>query len=178
MGGIHFLTTGNQACNKRYPTAIMEFIKSLNPKLMWALAKKHADPQTRPQTLQQAFNMAEEVSRRILETESFKRSSTVWFSGSVNNIYKHKSEINEVAQGKYTNNYKKSGYNKNYNKNRYYGKKDWNKNTKEFLPKERQQERIQGQGCLSYINKRCKISLFDRLGFMGPSLYCWGIKCG
>ena len=96
-GRIHFLTTGNQVHNERYPTAIMEFIESLNPKLMWALAKKHADPQTRPQMLQQAFNMAEEVSRRILETESFERSSTVWFSGSVNNIYKHESEINEVS---------------------------------------------------------------------------------
>ena len=30
-GRIHFLTTGNQACNERYPTAIMEFIESLNP---------------------------------------------------------------------------------------------------------------------------------------------------
>ena len=62
-GRIHFLTTGNQACNERYLTAIMEFIESLNPKLMRALAKKHADPRTRPQMLQQAFNMAEEASR-------------------------------------------------------------------------------------------------------------------
>ena len=85
-GRIHFLATGNQAHNERYLTAIMEFIESLKPKLMWTLAKKHADPQTRPQTLQQAFNMAEEASRRILETKSFVRSSTVWFSGSVNNI--------------------------------------------------------------------------------------------
>ena len=76
-GRIHFLATGNQAQNERYPTAIMVFIKSLNPKIMRALAKKHADPRTRPQTLQQAFNMAEEASRRILDTESFKRSSTV-----------------------------------------------------------------------------------------------------
>ena len=64
---------------------------------MRVLAKKHADPRTRPQTLQQAFNMAEEASRRILETESFERSNTVWFAGSVNNIYKHDSEINEVS---------------------------------------------------------------------------------
>ena len=64
---------------------------------MRALAKKHTDPRTRPKALQQAFNMAEEASRRILETESFKRSSTVQFSGSVNNIYKHESEINEVS---------------------------------------------------------------------------------
>ena len=51
---------------------------------MRALAKKHADLRTRPQMLQQAFNMAEEASRRILETESFKRSSTVRLMGSVN----------------------------------------------------------------------------------------------
>ena len=62
-GRIHFLATGNQARNERYLTAIMEFIESLNPKLMRALATKHADPRTRPQTLQQAFNMAEEASR-------------------------------------------------------------------------------------------------------------------
>ena len=67
-GRIHFLATGNQAHNERYPTAIMEFIESLNPKIMRALAKKHTNPQTRPQMLQQAFNMAEEASRRILET--------------------------------------------------------------------------------------------------------------
>ena len=95
-GRVHFLATGNQARNERYPTAIMEFMESLNPKLMRALAKKHADLRTRPQMLQQAFNMAE-VSRRILETESFERSSTVRFSGSVNNIYQHKSEVNEVS---------------------------------------------------------------------------------
>ena len=76
--------------------------------------------------------MAEEASRRIQETESFERSSTVWFSGSVNNIYQHESEVSEVSRGRYSNNYK-GGYNKsNYNKgkNEYYGKKDWNKNTK------------------------------------------------
>ena len=131
-GRIHFLATGNQACNERYLTAIMEFIESLNPKLMRALAKKHADPRTRPQMLQQAFNMAEEASRRILETESFERSSTVRLMGSVNNIYQCKSEVNEVSRGRYNNNNFKGGYNKgNYKgKNDYYGKKDWNKNTK------------------------------------------------
>ena len=86
----------------------MEFIESLNPKIMRALAKKHTDPRTRPQMLQQAFNMAEEASKRMLETESFKRSSTVRFSGSVNNIYKSESEVNEVSCGKY-NNYNKGG---------------------------------------------------------------------
>ena len=54
-------------------------------------------PRTRPHTLQQAFNMAEEVSRRILETESFERSSTMRFSGSVDHIYKSESEVNEVS---------------------------------------------------------------------------------
>ena len=75
----------------------MEFIESLNRKVMRALAKKHADPSTRPQTLQQAFNMAEEASRRILETESFERSSSVCFSSSVNQIYQSESELNEVS---------------------------------------------------------------------------------
>ena len=51
-GRIHFLATGNQAHNKRYPTAIMEFIESLNPKIMRALVKKHTDPRARPQMLQ------------------------------------------------------------------------------------------------------------------------------
>ena len=67
---------------------------------MRALAKNHVDPRTRPQMLQQAFNMAEEASRRILETESFERSSTVRSSGSVNHIYKPESEVNEVSWGK------------------------------------------------------------------------------
>ena len=109
---------------------------------MRALAKKHADPRTRPQTLQQAFNMAEEASRRILETESFERSSTVRFSGSVNHIYKSESEVNEVSQGRY-NNYNKGGYKNNYNKdkNNYYGKKDWNKDNKSsYQKKDRKKE--------------------------------------
>ena len=80
--------------------------------------------------------MAEEALRRILETESFKRSSTIQFLGSVNNIYKHESEVNEVSQGRY-NTYKGS-YKNNYNnkdKNGYYGKKDWNKNNKSSYQK-------------------------------------------
>ena len=99
---------------------------------MRALAKKHTDPRTRPQMLQEAFNMAEEASRRILETESFGRSSTVRFTGSVDNTYQHESEVNKVSHGRYNNNNYKGGYNKsNYKgKNEYYGKKDWNKNTK------------------------------------------------
>ena len=100
-GRIHFLATGNQAHNERYPTAIMEFIKSLNPKLMRALVKKHADPRTRPQTLQQAFNMAEEASRRILETESFERiqhsagsqvQSTIFTSMNLRSMKYHKGD--------------------------------------------------------------------------------------
>ena len=90
----------------------MEFIKSLNPKLMRTLVKKHADLRTRPQMLQQTFNMAEEASRRILETESFERSSTVRFVGAVNNIYHHVSEVNEVSHGRYNNNNYKRGYTK------------------------------------------------------------------
>ena len=43
-GRIHFLATGNQAHNERYPTAIMEFIESLNPKLMRALGKEACRP--------------------------------------------------------------------------------------------------------------------------------------
>ena len=132
-GRIHFFATGNQVCNERYPTAIMEFIESLNPKLMRALVKKHADLRTRPQMLQQAFNMAEEASRRILDTESFERSSTVRFIGSVNNIYQCESEVNEMSRGRYNNSNYKGGYIKGNNykgKNDYYGKKDWNKNTK------------------------------------------------
>ena len=164
-GRIHFLATGNQAHNERYPTAIMEFIKSLNPKLMRELAKKHADPGTRPQMLQQAFNMAEEASRRILETESFERSSTVRFSGSVNNIYQHKSEVNEVSRGRYNNNNYRGTYNKNNYKGKteYYGKRDWNKNTKGSYQKKDDKKRVQGQGCASYSNKGCKIPLSCRI---------------
>ena len=90
----------------------MEFIESLNPKLMRALVKKHADLRTRPQMLQQAFNKAEEASRRILETESFQRSSRVRFMGSANNIYQRKSEVNEVSHGRYNSNNYKGGYSK------------------------------------------------------------------
>ena len=63
MGGSISLQQETRAHNERYLTAIMEFIESLNPKLMRALVKKHADPGTRPWMLQQAFNMAEEASR-------------------------------------------------------------------------------------------------------------------
>ena len=49
-GRIHFLTTGNQAHNERYLTAIMEFIESLNPKLMRALAKSMQTQDKTPDT--------------------------------------------------------------------------------------------------------------------------------
>ena len=156
-GRIHFLATGNQACNERYPTAIMEFIESLNPKIMRALAKKHTDPRTRPQMLQQAFNMAEEASRRILETESFKRSSTVQFSGLINNIYKQESEVNEVSQGRY-NNYNKSNYKNNYNKdkNSYYSKKDWHKNNKSSYQKKDDKKEAKNKDVYLMLTKDVK----------------------
>ena len=58
------------------------------------------------------------------------------FTGAVNNIYQHKSEISEVSRGRYNNSNYKESYNNNKGnnsykgKNDYYGKKDWNKNTK------------------------------------------------
>ena len=58
------------------------------------------------------------------------------FTGAVNNIYQHESEINEVLHGRYNNSNYKGGYNNNKGHNNYkgkndfYGKKDWNKNTK------------------------------------------------
>ena len=157
-GRIHFLATGNQAHNKRYPTAIMEFIESLNPKLMRASVKKHADLRTRPQMLQQAFNMAEEASRRILETESFERSSTVKFAGSVNNIYQSESELNKVSCGRYNKNNYKGGYNKgNYKgKNDYYGKKDWNKNTKGSYQKKEDKKKSKDKDMYLTLTKDVK----------------------
>ena len=62
----------------------MEFIESLNPKTMRVLAMKHTDPRTRPQMLQQTFNMAEEASRRILETESAQYDSQALSTISTN----------------------------------------------------------------------------------------------
>ena len=44
MEGSTSLLQGTKHINERYPTAIMEFIESLNPKLMRALAKKHRRP--------------------------------------------------------------------------------------------------------------------------------------
>ena len=41
--------------------------------------------------------------------------------------------------------------------------RDWNKNTKGSYQKKDGQQRIQGQGCLSYSNKRCKVPLPCRI---------------
>ena len=46
-GRIHFLATGNQAHNERYPTTIMEFIKSLNPKLVGGIGKETCRPENK-----------------------------------------------------------------------------------------------------------------------------------
>ena len=168
-GRIHFLATGNQARNERYLTAIMEFIESLNPKLMRVLVKKHADPRTRPQMLQQAFNMAEEVSRQILETESFERSSTVRFAGTVNNIYQRESEISEVSHGRYNNCNYKGGYNNNRGnsnykgKNNYYGKKDWNKNSKGSYQKKEDKKESKDKDVYLTLIKGCQILLSCRI---------------
>ena len=115
--------------------------------------------------LQQALNMAEEASRRILETEFFERSSTVRFTGSVNNIYQCESEVNEVSHGRYNKNNYKGGYNKgNYKgKNEYYGKKDWNKNTKGSYQKKDEKKESKEQGCVSDSYKGCQILLSCRI---------------
>ena len=77
--------------------------------------------------------MAEEASRRILETESFERSSTVRFAGAVNNIYQcmnqrltkyHVEDTITTITKEVTTKVIIIKV-----KNDYYGKKDWNKNT-------------------------------------------------
>ena len=67
--------------------------------------------------------------------------------GTVNNIYQHESEINEVSRGRYNNSNYKGGYNNNRGNNGYkgksdyYGKKDWNKNSKgSYQKKEEKKE--------------------------------------
>ena len=42
---IHFLATGNQAHNERYPTAIMEFIESLNPQVNEGISEETRRPE-------------------------------------------------------------------------------------------------------------------------------------
>ena len=50
-GRIHFLATGNQAHNERYPTAIMEFIESLNPKVNEGISEETHRPEDKtPET--------------------------------------------------------------------------------------------------------------------------------
>ena len=104
------------------------------------------------------------ASRRILETESFERSSTVRFSGSVNHIYKPESEVNEVSQGKY-NNYNKGGYKNKYNKdkNNYYSKKDWNKDNKSSYQKKDGKKESKDKDVYLTLTKDVKFPLSCRL---------------
>ena len=44
-GRIHFLMMGNQACNERYPTAIMEFIESLKSQVNEGISKETRRPE-------------------------------------------------------------------------------------------------------------------------------------
>ena len=44
-GRIHFLAMRNQAHNERYPTAIMEFIESLNPQVNEGIGKETCRPE-------------------------------------------------------------------------------------------------------------------------------------
>ena len=132
-GRIHFLAMGNQAHNERYPTAIMEVYRVIKPQVNEGIGEETRKPKDKtPDTATGPSTWQKKCLGEYWRTESFERSSTVQFSGSVNNIYQCESEVNEVSQGRYNNNNYKGGYNKNNykGKNEYYGIKDWNKNTK------------------------------------------------
>ena len=84
---------------------IQEFIASLDTNLKMMVARKYADTRSRPQTLQAAFTLAEEMAGNMQEAESYKCTTSFRLPTSVNEICRSGgAEINEISQGYWNNN--------------------------------------------------------------------------
>ena len=102
------------------------------------IADKWADLRNQPHTVQEAFDLAIKMETQIQVADSFKlelsgdRSSADINEIDIGDISGRDLEVNEVSSGrKWSNNYKKGGYNNNqsYNSNNQYNSLDQDKKT-------------------------------------------------
>ena len=97
MERIHFLATGNQARNERYPT-IMEFIGVTKPQTNEGTGKEACRPSNKdPRCCNKPSTWQKRHLEEYWRLNPSKGAAQLQFSGSVNNIYKHESEINEMS---------------------------------------------------------------------------------
>ena len=127
---MHYLASGVRAHQENHPFMTQEFITSLDTNLKRMVAKKYTDVRSRPQTLQAAFTLVEEMAGKMQEAELFKHTTSFRLPTSVNEICgSGGAEINEVSQGCWNNNYQggKSGGYKGSKPWQNEGKKPWQK---------------------------------------------------
>ena len=145
-GQMHYLTTGIRAHHENHPFAIQEFIASLDTNLRRMIAKKYAEQRQRPQTLQAAFTLAEEMEAKMLEAESFECNSSYRFPSSINELTNAgNAEMNKISHGKWSNQQNSSasgGYKGGYQKKdqkpwHNKDKKPWNDDSKPWHNKDK-----------------------------------------
>ena len=68
------------------------------------VAKKYAERRSRPNTLQEAFMLAVEMSGKMQEAESFECNSSYKLPTDVNEICGSTAEINEVSHERQNSN--------------------------------------------------------------------------
>ena len=76
-GHMHFLSTGIKAERETHPFAITGFISALEPQLNRAVAKRHTDTRNKPHTLEEIFQVAEQCSTKMQETNSLDHTSSL-----------------------------------------------------------------------------------------------------
>ena len=91
---LHYLSSGHRAHLENYPFAIQEFISSLETILRRMVAKKYTDHRSKSNTLQDTFNLTEDMSEKMQEAESFKHNASYRLPTDVNGICGSSAEIN------------------------------------------------------------------------------------
>ena len=118
---MHHLTTGIRAENETHPFTITGFISALESQLNRIVVKRYTDARNKPCTLEEAFQLAEQCTRKMQEANSLGHSSSLNLHSAINEITN--AEVNEMSHGRY-NNYSKKPWNK---QDGYKGKKDGDK---------------------------------------------------
>ena len=124
-GRALYRSSGIRPSEERHPHVIKDFISSLKKNIRNKIAKRWAEMQHPPSTVERAFELASNVEKQLQVMDSFKLDFPTYPSSELNEMSMEETsgdeqELNEMSRGKKwggnTNNYnhKHSSFSNNH----------------------------------------------------------------
>ena len=138
-GRMHQRSSRIRAADETHQHIILDFIKSLKPKIKNKFANKFAERRFQPRTLEQAFSLALDLEKKIQIADSFRDDiMDSWTPAAVNEVQSfpldESRSVNEISGYRYnnSNNHGKNNYSSKPWQQKNDGKPWQNKDNKQW----------------------------------------------